>query len=54
MSVANPARADAADFFAVAGRAREVTSTTAYPLEQANQVADLRAGRVHGAVVLLC
>jgi len=55
MSVANLTRADAAEFFALAGKARVVTSTTPYPLEQANRaLSDLRAGRIHGAAVLVC
>lgn len=54
-SVANLTRADARDFFAVAPQAGVVTSTTRYALEQANEaIADLRAGRIHGAAVLVC
>ena len=55
MSVANLTRADAAEFFALAGKARVVTSTTTYPLEQANRaLSDLHAGRLQGAAVLVC
>lgn len=55
MSVANLTREDAKAFFAIAPQAGVVTSTTPYRLEQANDaVADLRAGRIHGATVLVC
>lgn len=55
MSVANLTREDAKAFFAIAPQAGVVTSTTPYRLEQANDaVADLRAGRIHGAAVLVC
>ncbi len=53
-SVANLTRRDGREFFA---RIRDVpihTQTTAYPLERANEaLADLRAGRVVGAAVLV-
>lgn len=55
MSVANLTREDAKAFFAIAPRAGVVTSTSRYPLEHANEaVSDLRAGRIHGAAVLIC
>jgi propanol-preferring alcohol dehydrogenase len=55
MSVANLTREDAKAFFAIAPQAGVVTSTAPYRLEQANDaVADLRAGRIHGAAVLVC
>lgn len=53
-SVANLTRRDAAEFLAVAPKARVHTTTTAYPLERANEaLADLRAGRFAGAAVLV-
>lgn len=55
LSVANLTREDARSFFAIAPQAGVVTSTTPYSLERANEaVADLRAGRIHGAAVLIC
>jgi propanol-preferring alcohol dehydrogenase len=55
LSVANLTRADAAEFFAIARAAGIVPTTTPYPLERANDaLADLRAGRVQGAAVLVC
>jgi propanol-preferring alcohol dehydrogenase len=55
LSVANLTRDDARQFFAIAPHAGVVTSTTPYPLDRANEaVADLRAGRIHGAAVLTC
>lgn len=53
-SVANLTRADAAEFLAVAARAKPVVTTTVYPLSRANQaLADLRAGTFQGAAVLV-
>jgi propanol-preferring alcohol dehydrogenase len=53
-SVANLTRCDAAEFLAIAPKARVHTTTTAYPLERANEaLADLRAGRFAGAAVLV-
>jgi propanol-preferring alcohol dehydrogenase len=53
-SVANLTRQDAAEFLAIAPRARVQTTTTAYPLSEANEaLADLRAGRFSGAAVLV-
>jgi propanol-preferring alcohol dehydrogenase len=54
LSVANLTRADGSEFLAVAARAPLRVETTTYPLRQANEaLADLRAGRVHGAAVLV-
>ncbi|CAN7221635.1 zinc-dependent alcohol dehydrogenase family protein [Pararhizobium sp. LjRoot255] len=54
VSVANLTRQDAREFFAVAKQAGVRTHTTVYPLENANTaLADLRAGRVSGAAVLV-
>jgi propanol-preferring alcohol dehydrogenase len=54
VSVANLTRQDAADFLRIAPLAGVATHVTTYPLEAANQALDdLRAGRVHGAAVLL-
>ena len=54
VSVANLTREDAAEFFPVARAAGVRTETTVYPLEQANlALADLRAGRLKGAAVLV-
>jgi propanol-preferring alcohol dehydrogenase len=53
-SVANLTRQDAAEFLAIAPRARVHTTTTTYPLSEANEaLADLRAGRFSGAAVLV-
>jgi propanol-preferring alcohol dehydrogenase len=53
-SVANLTRRDAVDFLAFAARHPIHTSTVSYPLEAANTaLADLRAGRISGAAVLL-
>jgi propanol-preferring alcohol dehydrogenase len=53
-SVANLTRRDAVDFLAIAPRVPIRTTVIAFPLAQANQVlADLRAGRVEGAAVLV-
>ena len=54
LSVANLTRRDAEEFFPVAAVAGVTTHTTTYPLERANEaLADLRAGRLVGAAVLL-
>jgi propanol-preferring alcohol dehydrogenase len=54
VSVANLTRQDASDFLAVARKAGVTTTTTVYPLAQANQaLADLRHGRFQGAAVLV-
>lgn len=54
VSVANLTRADGHEFFAVARRAPIHTSTTPYPLAEANRaLQDLRAGRLNGAAVLV-
>lgn len=54
VSVANLTRADATEFFPVARRAGVRTHTTVYSLERANEaLADLRAGRLSGAAVLV-
>jgi propanol-preferring alcohol dehydrogenase len=53
-SVANLTRADAVDFLALAPRVPVRTTTVTYPLERANEaLADLRAGRLEGAAVLV-
>ncbi|MFA6156817.1 zinc-dependent alcohol dehydrogenase family protein [Mesorhizobium sp.] len=54
MSVANLTRQDAEEFFPVARQAGVRTYTTTYPLDRANEaLADLRAGRLSGAAVLV-
>ena len=54
VSVANLTREDAREFFTVVAKAKIVTTTTAYPLLQANEaLGDLRAGRLEGAAVLV-
>jgi propanol-preferring alcohol dehydrogenase len=54
LSVANLTRQDGLDFLAIAPKIGIVTSTTSYPLNQANQaLADLRAGVFEGAAVLI-
>jgi len=54
MSVANLTRQDGIDFLGLAPQVGIVTKTTRYPLKQANQaLADLRAGRLEGAAVLV-
>jgi propanol-preferring alcohol dehydrogenase len=54
MSVANLTRADAREFLALAPRAGIKTQVTRYPLAAANAaLADLRAGRLQGAAVLV-
>lgn len=53
-SVANLTRSDGEAFFDVARRVPVRTSIRAYPLSRANEaLADLRAGRVEGAAVLV-
>ena len=53
-SVANLTRADAEEFLALAPRVPVKTDVTAYPLARANDaLGDLRAGKLHGAAVLL-
>lgn len=54
LSVANLTRADAREFFPIAGKAEVVTHTRRYPLEAANEaLTDLREGRFSGAAVLV-
>lgn len=54
LSVANLTRQDAAEFLAIAPMAGVRTVTKRYSLERANQALDdLRAGRIHGAAVLV-
>ena len=54
LSVANLTRADAAEFLRVAAAVPLQVETTTYPLRRANEaLADLRAGRLQGAAVLL-
>jgi propanol-preferring alcohol dehydrogenase len=54
VSVANLTRADASEFLALVPQAGVKTEVTRYPLERANDaLADLRAGRLQGAAVLL-
>jgi propanol-preferring alcohol dehydrogenase len=54
VSVANLTRADAREFLALAPQAGVKTEVTRYPLEGANRaLADLRAGRLQGAAVLV-
>ena len=53
-SVANLTRRDGREFLAAAARLSLRTTTTRYPLARANEaLADLRAGRVSGAAVLV-
>jgi alcohol dehydrogenase, propanol-preferring len=53
-SVANLTRQDGEDFFRIVPKVGIKTETTAYPLTRANEaLADLRAGRLRGAAVLL-
>ncbi len=53
-SVANLTRTDASEFLALAPEVPVQTHVTTYPLERANEaLADLRAGRFHGAAVLV-
>jgi len=54
VSVANLTRADGEAFLALAGEVGVETETVSYPLEEANAaLADLRAGRLSGAAVLV-
>ena len=54
VSVANLTQQDGLDFLAIAPKIGIVTTTTPYPLTQANQaLADLRAGAFDGAAVLV-
>ena len=54
VSVANLTRQDGIDFLRIAPEVGVVTTTTIYPLAQANEaLADLRAGRFEGAAVLV-
>jgi propanol-preferring alcohol dehydrogenase len=54
LSVANLTRQDGLDFLRQVPQMGIVTTTTCYPLQQANQaLADLRAGRFDGAAVLI-
>jgi propanol-preferring alcohol dehydrogenase len=54
LSVANLTRADGIEFLRLAPEIGIVTTTTAYPLQNANKaLADLRAGAFHGAAVLV-
>src|SRR5262245_23923905 len=54
VSVANLTRADAREFLGVVPQAGVRTQVTRYPLERANEaLADLRAGRLEGAAVLV-
>ena len=53
-SVANLTRDDARDFLAIAASGVIRSQTRTYPLERANDaLADLRAGRLSGAAVLV-
>ncbi len=53
LSVANLTRNDGVEFLKVAAQAGIKTHTTAFPLEQANEVlAKLRSGQITGAAVL--
>jgi propanol-preferring alcohol dehydrogenase len=54
VSVANLTRRDGLDFFPAAALAAVKTTIVRYPLERANEaLADLRAGRLQGAAVLV-
>jgi propanol-preferring alcohol dehydrogenase len=54
VSVANLTRADAGEFLSLAPQAGVKSDVTRYPLERANDaLADLRAGRLRGAAVLV-
>ena len=54
LSVANLTRADAAEFLQFAASTPLQVRTTTYPLARANDaLADLRAGRLEGAAVLV-
>lgn len=53
-SVANLTRADGTEFLRAAAQAKVETTITEYPLSQANEALnDLRAGKLHGAAVLV-
>jgi propanol-preferring alcohol dehydrogenase len=53
-SVANLTRQDGEDFFTTVPKVGIKTETTTYPLTRANEaLGDLRAGRLHGAAVLV-
>jgi alcohol dehydrogenase, propanol-preferring len=53
-SVANLTRADGEEFLALAARTPLDVEVTTFPLAQANEALDrLRAGRIHGAAVLV-
>lgn len=53
-SVANLTRQDGEEFLALAPRVPVQTTVQVYPLEEANRaLQDLRAGRIHGAAVLV-
>jgi propanol-preferring alcohol dehydrogenase len=52
--VANLTRADGEEFLALAARVPVRTITTSYPLAEAQRALDdLRAGRLHGAGVIM-
>ena len=54
MSVANLTRNDGIEFLRIAPEVGIVTTTTTYPLSQANEaLADLWAGRFDGAAVIV-
>ncbi|HZZ62043.1 MAG TPA: zinc-dependent alcohol dehydrogenase family protein [Roseiarcus sp.] len=54
VSVANLTRADGEEFLALAPRVPVRTTTTPYPLDEANEaLGDLRSGRLEGAAVLV-
>jgi propanol-preferring alcohol dehydrogenase len=54
VSVANLTRADGEEFMALAGELKIATHCCTYPLTRANDaVADLRAGSINGAAVLV-
>jgi alcohol dehydrogenase, propanol-preferring len=54
VSVANLTRQDGIEFLALAAKNKIETQTKTYPLDQANgALADLRAGRLEGAAVLI-
>lgn len=53
-SVANLTRRDGEEFFSIAAQASIKTTTTPFPLAEANEaVARLRSGQIHGAAVLV-
>jgi propanol-preferring alcohol dehydrogenase len=53
LSVANLTRSDGSEFFKVAAQAGIKTHTTAFPLQEANEVlSKLRSGQITGAAVL--